>query len=349
MASPVNPLIVSQDSAQPYLNALGNLSSAQVRFTQSGKSGLLLTDQNALLAVSTRDMMLGTVTGDVQGNASLSSLLSRLHDAGIVNNQTVDTGPPPPAGNVDYDLWVSRVNSGGGTYTANSKAIALALSNALIGKSYYSKIVYLLPLLGGNLAAAEVPLRDPNNFGVPTNTNFVDADFSESTGLRSNGSKSLTCGFTPDQLGSSHNGGMGYWEKDFNNGGYRIGMSTTTGGGRTFGINLDVATKVLQWGDGNTLATGGGSSMNNHYYGQRSNSANILIFQNGSQIGSNTSGVGLFDGIGDHNCLVFNVQGGTGPHTLCAVAYFTDGTMSSSEISDWHSLLQSALIGPTGR
>src|SRR5690606_9772595 len=83
--------------------------------------------------------------------------------------------------------WANRVIAAGGTFEADSVNIALALHGNLQNKSFYTKIIYLMPFLGGNLAAARVPLIDRLNVGIATNVNFSDGDFSQSSGLTSNG------------------------------------------------------------------------------------------------------------------------------------------------------------------
>ena len=250
--------------------------------------------------------------------------------------------------------WRARVTAAGGTLASNSVTIAANLMAELRRKSYNQKIVYLLPLLGTNLAAAIVPLRDKFNVSSPANINFVDADFSQSTGLQGNGSnKALDLRLKPSQLGTGSNGGLGYWETNVNFTGSSdntpIGCrdSATT---HLYQLELYSANSGFYWGlvaNGYTVA---GSAANGDYYGQRSSATDRRLFIGGSPSGSNTSSDSA-TGVGDRNIYLMgrNYSSPTYWKGRCAVAYLTDGTLTDAEVSDLHSLLQNYLITPTGR
>lgn len=240
-------------------------------------------------------------------------------------------------------LWKSRVNTAGGGLEWNSMAIANTLVRRLRAKSYYSKIKYMLPLLGRGINAARVPLIDRLNVGAATNNNFVDADFNQATGLVGNGStKRFDCLFIASSLGSSNNGGMGYWSLNSGaTGGWLIGSHTAD----IFGINLG-SSEVAYWGNATNQINTGNPSTTSHYYSQR-NSSNLTLYKSGGQIAQTAGATVIADINANINFMAIDASfftNGTG-----GLGYFTDGTLTGDEIYDLHLTLSSSLMGPTGR
>jgi len=249
--------------------------------------------------------------------------------------------------------WRSRVNAAGGTFETNSVALADALIVQLKTKSYESKIKYLLPLLGSNLAAARVPLRDTLGVGIATNTNFVDANFSQATGLQGNGtSRYLDLLIKPSQLGTGSNGGIGYWEKSVSFSGTGVepigvyGVAAST----RFVIDLRSAVRNFRWGTASNGAGDTTAAGNGHYYGQRSSATLRRLYFNGSTLASNTTSDAAA-GTAEFNIRLLGCYTGSSTYWAgrCAVAYLTDGTLSDADAADLHTLLTDYLITPTGR
>ena len=214
-------------------------------------------------------------------------------------------------------------------------------------------------MLGKNLATALVPLRDTLKVGLATNTNFVDADYTQSIGLVSTGTnKILNTNLKPNQIGSSNNGGLGYWELNTfpsdpaqseqagtyaNNGQYRYGLYLKTSATR----------RIFWWGDASnycgdiTTAPSVG-----HYYGQRSSLTSRKLYYSGAQIGSTNTTSDTMTGVGDNSMrLLGSYQVGANVYVAskCGLAYFTDGTMTDAEILDFHSALSTYLISASGK
>ncbi len=261
-------------------------------------------------------------------------------------------GPPPPA---IYTTWVSRVDALSGTYTANSKTYCLALANALVGASYYSKIIWLLPLLGNNILAARVPLIDVLNSGACNNLGFVNGDFSETTGLQGGAAGNkifILTNITAASLGASNNGGIGFWENNIG----AVGAGTEPMGAynnaqtNRFVLDLRTTRKFFCWGNAGNLAGPLTASTNGHYYGQRASATSRELFFNGSSIGTNTTSDAAA-GAGDKEIWLMYPDYPSSPPYLgrCAVAYCTDGTMSSGDVAALNTLLSTYLITPTGR
>jgi hypothetical protein len=251
----------------------------------------------------------------------------------------------------ELTTWISRVDALGGTYTVRSKAIAARVLRALRAESYSSKVRYLMALLGDNLAAARVPLRDTSGVGAATSVNMVDADFSEASGLTGNGTnKALTLPLRPSDIGTGNNGGLGFWVGATGApSGYQIGIFSSDTGGQVFALQLHSAGETFWWGDGNSPATRGTAASAGHYYGQRSSASARALYRNGTSIATDAGTVND-GGSNDQLIQLFNRTGDTAYSAYrCACAYLTDGTMTAPEIASFHALLQDTLITPLGR
>lgn len=258
-----------------------------------------------------------------------------------------------------YSAWVAAVQSAGGSFTNASRAIAGRLALGISQTTYAAKIVYLLPLLGGNLAAALVPLIDSLGAGNATNSNFVEADFGESVGLTGDGAtKSLDTKLRPSDIGRGSNlGGVGYWCVASNPALSGQGMTTTASGGENYGLQFrTVAGNIRRfwWGDGSSVTGDTVAPTTAHYYGQRSATNTRELFINGAlAVANSTVGVRT-SGISDATLWVMAFHKNTGggeqfSAETAAAFYLTDGTMTATEISAFHSLLSSVLISGTGR
>lgn len=258
--------------------------------------------------------------------------------------------------------WITRVNDNGGGFEADSIDIARGLLCQLESTSFYSKIQYLLPLLGTGIGAARAPLIDRLSVGSASNLNFVDADFSQSTGLQGNGtSKILDLLFTPGQLGLNRNAGLGYWELNA-----QIG-TTATAMGCLSAPTDDQAFRLIprqdspprkrfDWGFDENNAVSTSINHNGDFYGQRTSSTSRTLYQNGSQIAINTAS-DIASKVGSATVRLMGDNGGPltpGPDPRfyagrCGCAYATDGTLTPEEISELHVLLQNFLMVITGR
>ncbi len=256
----------------------------------------------------------------------------------------------------DYDpetlVWIGRAEDAGGSFGTRSKAWADALIRKIKNQSFDSKIVYLLPFLGSNLATARVPLRDSLGVGIAGNNGFTDADYQEGAGLQGNGTtKTLNSLIYPSQVGVSSNGGLGWWENNINLAGdsQPMGMESTT---NRYVLDLRSAFYAFSWGDwATTNASVGGAATNGHYYGQRSASNLRRIGKSGAFLGSNAVADGAA-GITAKTMLICGSDQFAGVKPWPgrgACAYMTDGTLTAAEFTALHSILYNYLILPTGR
>jgi hypothetical protein len=252
----------------------------------------------------------------------------------------------------EFSTWVSRAETAGGTFTTNSKPIAAKLLRGIRESTYNSKIKYLLPFLGSNLATACIPLRDTFAVGAAINTGFVAADFSESTGLQG-GAGRLDTQLTPAQIGTSSNGGLGFWATAVGGGSFcDIGMLSGFAGGRAYLLFTSTTLQRFAWGEWDPWAITYTHTLSpGHYYGQRSSNTDRRIFFNGTQQGISTTAGSDTGGMSDFRIEVLGQSsfGGTYSTDRAGAAYMTDGTMTPTEIAAFHTLLQTTLITPLGR
>lgn len=253
--------------------------------------------------------------------------------------------------------WRDAITAAGGTFAARSILIADRLIKAIKAESFTTGIKYLLPLLGGDLTAARMPLRDSLGVGIAGNTGFTDADFSQSTGLQGDGSsKYLDSHITPGQLGASDNAGLGWWENNYPGVGNVEPMGAykqnNTPDNR-FSLDLRTFIEVFGWGTVGSGAASGGGAGNHHYYGQRASGTDRRIFKNGTQVGATSTSVTSTAGSTDNTIILSGCNTGVSGIApwpgRCAVTYMTDGTLTAGEIAAFHTLLQTYLIAPTGR
>jgi hypothetical protein len=258
-------------------------------------------------------------------------------------------------GSSPYDLWVSRVDAAGGTYETDSKTIASALVTQLQGFTGYTKVMWLAPLLGANLAAARVPLIDVLGVGIMGNTGFVNGDFSQAAGLQGGTNKYLDTLIKPASLNSGLVGGIGYWENNpsaIAGGSDSVAFGCYNAASSIIRWQLDIrpATQRVGWGISTNAAIFTGAIASAEYYGQSLAANDRKLYKNGSQVASNTTS----EASAHETVTSITLMGTSAPNAgwfggRCAVAYLTDGTLSPTEISDLHTLLGTYLITPTGR
>lgn len=271
----------------------------------------------------------------------------------VVSIANVDLGPDPaPPTQYETETLVAygRVLAAGSTWNTAQLTLANDLVVALKALSSFTKIRYILPFIGPDLAAALVPLIDSAFLGLPTNANFVDADFSESTGLKGNGSnKILDLPLTPSQAP-----GVGFWENDFDltgTGTEALGCYSNDATQR-FVLDLRSTRQFFSWGLPANIADYNPHSMTNgDWYGQRLSSTSRRFYLDGTFHASNTTADAASGSANRTMRLMGSDEAGGGLFYWkgrCAIAYFTDGTLSDAEVTALHTALAS-FISATGR
>jgi hypothetical protein len=115
----------------------------------------------------------------------------------------------PQVSNADAQSWINRVYANGGTVSTSTATAVNDFCNAIDSAGLRDRFYRLNLFAGTGLASALVPLyRGPSlggtQFGgaTDTNSNFVAGDYSETSGLKGNGSnKHLLTGLLPGDMG----------------------------------------------------------------------------------------------------------------------------------------------------
>lgn len=261
--------------------------------------------------------------------------------------------------------WETRINALGGSVTTQEKDWADALINAIQAATYGSKIKYLLPFIGDSIAAHRVPLRDSLAVGAATlvgPTPLTDANCDTATGLVNSTEQSgaLDTKIKPSQLGTSNNGGLGWYERAWGAG---VGVEPigTSGSNNSpdqrFVLDLRSSFQRFRWGGvTNSQAGPVTTAGSGHYYGQRSSSTLRRIYKNGLSLGDDGTNGDSATRANETTIWVCGCLDSSGVGTVQAFwkgrgacAYLTDGTLSDADVADFHALLGTYLITPTGR
>ena len=268
-----------------------------------------------------------------------------------------------PSGSVtEMSTYLGRISALGGSLTSGEETIAEDLIAAIQGAGYGSKIIYLLPFIGSSIAAHRVPLRDAPNVGAATNggaSPFTDANCDTATGIVNSTEQAafLDTLILGSQLGASNNAGIGWWERDWGAGSgvSPVGAySITNSPDERFLLDLRNTMERFRWGGVSSSAAGPGTSAGNgHYYGQRSSATLRRIYKDGVSLGTDSTSSDAAARANEQTIYAVGVHSisdtaeywkGCG-----AVFYLTDGTLSDADVADFHALLDTYLITPTGR
>lgn len=266
-------------------------------------------------------------------------------------------------------IWRDRGISLGASPSDDSIEFADDLIVAIKdGTTYANKITYLLPFLGDGLIQARVPLRDLTAYGgldvgISDSHGFVGGDFSEAVGLTGDGAtKRLETLISINQLGSgatsARTGGMGMFicatgasvATEYTCG----AINSPTNSYYIFRFSLSEPSMTFSWGDFGNGVVVASSPTRGHYYGQRSSAILRKFFKDGVSLGTNTSNDGTNVASVSTPISVFAWHGSLGDNGNYAddtlgYFYLTDGTMTDQEVTDFHTLLNTYLITPTGR
>lgn len=260
--------------------------------------------------------------------------------------------------NAEVLLWQSRAQALGATPITTDLDILQALSVALAAESYSAKIKWLAAFVGSTIAEHRVPLRDSLSAGAMTSNGsspFTDADCDTATGIVNSTEKNAYLGTQLSaqvlNAGSPRRGGFGFWERNIGLGTNVEPMGVYDAGGARFCLDLRATFQRFRWGHvTNSQAGPATTATNGHYYGQSFSDSLREIYKDGSALGTNGTST---ETTTPDTSIVFvmgcNASIDTPWKGRCAVAYMTDGTLTSGNIAALHTLLGTYLVTPTGR
>lgn len=248
-----------------------------------------------------------------------------------------------------FALQSNALAMGGGTGGMSHTMQVDLLVKILKTMTPYQKIVAVWAMTGAAAPGFRVPLIDTANKGAGSGLN--DGALDQANGVTGSGSGIDTL-YKPSDLntGGVFTGGVGYWEN--NRGSVADGGPFYTESGASserYGFDFRSTTAFFWWGSPGAGGISSGSNpTNGHYYGQCSANTAREFWKNGSSLGTNTNNHDATPSGAENKLAIFN-QGG-GSYTWAGrspVAYLTNGTLTSTEVTAMHNALDFWLIKMT--
>ncbi len=273
------------------------------------------------------------------------------------------------AGTAEYDKWYALAS---GSLTANTEVYAKTFLSVAGTKSWFNKVLYLLPCIGSGSAAGSAsngvlaPLIDRKNMGLSGGTGSFY--YSENVGLKNPGTSVINPKYTLQSLHSGSNiGGIGV---------YSIGSTITNfqayqeaNAPIIYGGWMAVYAKTSPDGISSTFGTTNrevpnvtGSFGTGNYYTTRTAADNndLRLYYNGTLAGNrdyDDSGAGLFSRTAVCPHIFARARYSTTTPTgfsnntvsTIAAAYITDGTLTDAEVLDLHNTIHTYLVQASGK
>lgn len=249
--------------------------------------------------------------------------------------------------------WYQNAVVAGGNPTSLHLRLANALAKQIDAFSGATDLQYFLPLIGDDIITALTPLYDRGNWGRPTNTNFVDGDVSNSTGLQGNGTnKRLTLtGVKANQLGSGTNGSLFWWETAAPPPATNVIMGAyPTTGNNGFILYTSSGEARFRWGNSANSVESGEQVASAFYLGQRSSATLRQIYINGVLEDTDTTSDSA-PNANERDLTLFGAENSSSNFFWggrAGLAGFANGTLTPTEIANLYTILNSFMVA-TGR
>lgn len=276
-----------------------------------------------------------------------------------------DLGPVPvsPTPNYQFETLVywGRIIALGGTITTADLEIADEFVVQWKASGIGGKLRYVMPLLGEDWAAGIVPLIDRGPWGVLVDAGsspFVDADFGRETGLVGGANKLLATPFTLTDLAGGANGGWGFYVLNQDNGGTAGGMIGTywdAGNNVLYGMSDNGTDAVFRYGSvpvptPTTYTWPGTAPTRYNIYGQRLSQTDRRLFIDGAKVATSTGSDNNGASSSTLRVMGDTLSGGVRSWAgTLGIAYWTNGALTDSEVSDLNDLIEDYLITPSGK
>lgn len=253
-----------------------------------------------------------------------------------------DVNRPTVSGDVNVLDWISRVNSNGGSVSTGAQSAVETLVTALKTAGVWTKIQRMNLFAGTGLAACAVPLINTAGATLDTLTNFVEGDYSESTGLTGDGStKYLNTGMLASALTANSTHWSVYYKR-------------ATAGNQQLHIGATESTNAFH----GSAAASNGTILSDQYDASTSRLTNAVSapygFACGSRVASNdhkiykgatqvaTSSTGVTGALPARNIFVFARNAGfpfeysAGPLAM----YSVGAGLTPAEVADFATAIQ---------
>lgn len=243
----------------------------------------------------------------------------------------------------DADAYFQRIVDNGGTISAADQTAITTFVTSAKANGYWDKLLDIGPLAGDNLNAALVKLKYPNAVS-PTllNSNFVEGDYGQTTGLTSDGTapyKQLNTNVNYNTFTDSL-GGMSFWVGDVYNNAPAVSFMGLGNGAVPY-VNMGMGSPGYFGGNTAASLSGGGKSKytTGFFHIIRQSPSSLKYLVNGNLMAGSSSTVATTTRSAEIALFAVNTKTSAGASTainsFAGTSYFyslDDGSMSDSEI-----------------
>lgn len=268
---------------------------------------------------------------DSSGTFALTDILNRA-------------GLTPTTFDAETSSWISRAEIAGGVVSINTRFAIQQFVASLKSASLWTKLQEIGVFAGSNLSSALVKLKYVTAPNL-VNSNFVAADYTETTGLAGDGtSKRLDTGYNllsnlPD---FSH---MSFYTREATTGGSNRTMIGGLGPSAT-----DQYTIISLSGNNDSTGRLGqqiqvqvaGSAIAAHYMVSRQSLTDLRLYRNGVQLGSTTvTATTLVKPNINPFLWAYNANGSAGGWMIARGCYYSIGSaLTPAEALNYYSIVQ---------
>lgn len=243
-----------------------------------------------------------------------------------------------PGVSVDSDAaaWASAVTANGGTVSSGTMSAVSTFCKSAKASGYWTKLNRINLFAGNQLAAALVPLKVGGGGNTDTNVNFVSGDYSEATGLTSNGTtKYLRTGLIPSASLSLNDTHLATYS--------RANTNLHQGVTLIFDLLMQAATMFSDQYNGSTgsgRVQGAVAAASGFGVGSRMAATAHAVYLNGSSIATSATSGGSLP---TAECYVFalnNAGSPSNPTTGPCGAYSIGSGLSAADVAAYNTHMQ---------
>jgi hypothetical protein len=261
----------------------------------------------------------------------------------IAASEPVRDDSLPPLGTLDpaTAAWQAEVLANGGTLGDDTLAYCNHFATSLRACAAWSKIIYLNPFLGTNLAAACTPLLNRLGWPRPTTQNLDDGDVGDALGLRALSGPWRVMQISIPSGSRPSNAGLGAWVIE--------GDYTAFGNGST--VYLSPRAQYLFQNNANKVngTLPAGWSHLSHWFGQGDLTGSYTSLYRNGQILASAPHTTDYDSGQYLNPYYVAGAGTVGVPWRLGISYMTSGGLSAIEAAELHDVIEATLMVPTGR
>lgn len=201
----------------------------------------------------------------------------------------------------------------------------------------WSLLTFCMPFVGTNLATAS---RELITGATTAFTNFIEADFTEATGVTGNGStKYLDCGTAASALLAAAGHISFYQRTDETNAAVKMKMGTASGT-EEFWIGGSTTSNAGRYGKTNSVSDAT-ANLKGFYYVERLSATDLKIYRNNTQLGTLATNIVAVPPGQNIQAWCYNAAGTPTSHTAVSGSFLSLGqTMTAQQRADFYTIVQ---------